>query len=283
MTDRPSARRVLLMAAALTIIPVPCAAASVPELPSYTGYADLADLALGAPLVVIATIHSASRLTPAEAPDVPAGKARFYVTANVTALLKGRGGVPPEISYLVDVPLDARGRPEKLKKAPVVIFASPVAGRPGELRLTAPDAQIGATPEAESRLRGILTAAIAPDAPPHITGIGHAFYVPGSIPGESETQIFLTTEDDRPVSLSVLRRPGEEPRWAVALSEMTDEAAKPPARDTLLWYRLACELPPALPDASIGDLSPENARAAAADYDLVLAGLGPCGRTRKIG
>ncbi len=163
----------------------------------------------------------------------------------------------------------------------MILFAAPVAGRPGELRLIAPDAQIGELPEVEARLRKILTDAIARDAPPRITGIGTAFHVPGAVPGESETQIFLTTADQRPVSLSILRRPGEEAHWAVALSEMTDEAALPPARDTLLWYRLACTLPATLPDSSTSELSSDDARAASADYDLVIAGLGACERTRK--
>jgi len=281
MTDRLPTRSILILAAALTIIPIASPAANVPMLPSYSGYADLADLALNAPVIVLATITSASRLTPQESPGVAAGKARFYVTAKVTTLLKGREGVPPVVTYLADVPLDAQGRPLKLRKAPVVLFGATVAGRPGELRLIAPDAQIGASPESEPRVRAILTAAIARDAPPLITGIGSAFYVPGAVPGESETQIFLTTADQRPVSLSILRRPGEEPHWAVALSEMTDEAAQPPARDTLLWYRLACTLPPALPDSSTSALSPDDARAAAADYSVVMAGLGGCERKRK--
>ena len=68
--------------------------------------------------------------------------------------------------------------------------------------------------------------------------IGNAFHVAGSLPGEGETQMFLTTADARPVSLSILRRPGEQPRWAVALAEIVDEAAGPPQRDTFLWYRL---------------------------------------------
>src|SRR3546814_7628869 len=71
--------------------------------------------------------------------------------------------------------------------------------------------------------------------------------VPGTIPGESETQIFLRTSDQRPVSLSVLRRPGEAPKWSVSLDEMVDESSAPAGRDTLLWYRLACFLPGQLP------------------------------------
>src|SRR3546814_13668580 len=73
-----------------------------------------------------------------------------------------------------------------------------------------------------------------------ITEVGDAFHVPGTIPGESETQIFLRTSDQRPVSLSVLRRPGEAPKWSVSLDEMVDESSAPAGRDTLLWYRLAC-------------------------------------------
>jgi hypothetical protein len=281
MTNRCHICYALLSAIMLTMTPASVTAANAPLLASYGGYADLADLALPAPVIVLATITSASRLKPEEAPGLPAGKLRFYVTANVTALIKGRDGVPPVVSYLVDVPLDPLGRPAKLKKAAVMLFAAPVAGRPDELQLIAPDAQIGASPAVEARIRQIVTAAVARDAPPRITGIGSAFHVPGAVPGESETQIFLTTADQRPVSLSILRRPGEEPHWAVALSEMTDEAALPPARDTLLWYRLACTLPAALPDSSTADLSSDDARAASADYDVVLAGLGPCQRTRK--
>ena len=110
-----------------------------------------------------------------------------------------------------------------------------------------------------------------------MTGVGAAFHVPGSLPGEGETQIFLQTADARPVSLSVLRRPGEEPRWAVALGEIVDEAATPPARDTLLWYRLACFLPATLPQASTASLEEADARQASEDYAFVLARLGACG------
>jgi hypothetical protein len=281
MNKRLSVRSSLLLAAVLTINPPAATASTAAVLPSYAGYADLADLALAAPVIVLATVTSAIRLRPEESPGVAPGKVRFYVTAKVTALLKGRNGVPPVINYLADVPLDADGRPLKLKKASVLLFAAPVPGRPDDLQLIARDAQIGAPPEVEARVRAILTAAVARDAPPRITGIGSAFYVPGAVAGESETQIFLTTADQRPVSLSILRRPGQEPHWAVALSEMTDEAAQPPARDTLLWYQLACTLPPALPASSTSELSATDARAAAADYDVVIAGLGPCQRTRK--
>ncbi|MDB5719868.1 MAG: hypothetical protein JWP15_486, partial [Alphaproteobacteria bacterium] len=75
--------------------------------------------------------------------------------------------------------------------------------------------------------------------------------------------------------------PGEQPRWAVALSEIVYESAAPPNPGSLLWYRLACSLPPTLPAQSLADSDSENAAAAAADYRFVLEQLGACARTRS--
>lgn len=250
--------------------------------PVYT-YADLADRVLPAPIALIATVSQAIRLEPEQAPGLAPGHARLFVEAVSNSLIRGpSGGVPPAIRYLADVPTDAKGRVPKLKGAQVLLLARPVPGRPGELQLISRDAQLIATPELEQRIRAIVTEAVRPDAPPRITGIGSAFHVPGAIPGEGETQIFLTTQNGRPISLNVLRRPGEQPDWSVALSEVVDEAAKPPVKDTLLWYRLACGLPRALPDAAVADLDATAAEAARADYKLVLDGLGPCSRSRDF-
>jgi hypothetical protein len=125
-----------------------------------------------------------------------------------------------------------------------------------------------------------LREVTSPEAPPRIAGIGRAFHVPGAVRGESETQIFLQTADARPVSLTVLRRPGETPFYAVALSEIVDDAAAAPKPDTLLWYRLACTLPRALPERSLAEAESGSAAAIKADYKLVLDRLGPCTRTR---
>lgn len=242
-------------------------------------YADLADVALAAPIVAGAEIRKARRLGKELAAGTPAGHARFHVQADVKALIRGAEGLPARVSYLVDMPLDAANRPPKFKrKMRVLLLASRVPGRPGELRLVAPRAQLPWTPDHEKRARDILLAANAPDAPPRITGPGKAFHVPGSLPGESETQIFLTTSDNRPISLAILRRPGEAPRWAVSLGEMVDDSAAPPARDTLLWYRLACFLPPELPETSTAEMNAEDAAAAREDYRLVMTGLGACAR-----
>lgn len=256
-------------------------ATSQPPVPvtAAQSYADLADLVLASPVIVDATIRSTAKLKGADTAEVPSGLQRLYVEADVAQLIRGGGESPSRVGYLLDVPLDTRGKLPSLKKARVLLFAQP-ATAPGQLQLVAPDAQLRWTPEADVRVRRIATEVLAAQAPPRVTGIGDVFHVPGALPGEGETQVFLQTADNRPVSLSVLRRPGERPHWTVALSEMIDEAAAPPARDTLLWYRLACSLPPALPDRSTTEIAPANAAVAREDYRFVLGELGPCGRTR---
>lgn len=254
----------------------PVAIAQPPVEPAYS-YADLADLSEAAPVAADVTVQDAIRLKGANAATVPPGKVRFYIVADVQALIRGAQGLPGQVTFLADLPLVAN-RPPKLKKNRYLILGTPVAGKPGQLQLAGPDGLIAWAPEIDQRLRGILAAINAPDAPPRITGVGHAFHVPGSLPGESETQIFLTTADGRPVSLNILRRPGERPRWAVALGEIVDAAARPPEPETLLWYRLACFLPRTMPTDSTADLASADAEATQADYALVLAGLGPCVR-----
>ncbi len=274
-SERPEATPTARDAAGSLPVGRPAAAAG-------PGYADMADLVLSAPVIADATIRSTTRIKPAEAPNLAPGLVRLYVEVDVTALVRGAGGLAPRIGYLLDVAPDSRGRIPKFKKARVLLFARVVAGAAGQVQLVAPDAQLEWTPGSDALVRQIAQAALATDAPPVITGVGNAFHVAGALPGEGETQIFLTTSDQRPVSLSILRRPGEQPRWAVALSEIVDEAATPPAPDTLLWYRMACALPRTLPEHSTAAVDPADAGIAREDYAFVLNALGPCGRTRKV-
>ncbi len=241
-------------------------------------YADLADLANRSPVIAIATIGKTEWLHKELAVNVPPGHARLLVTAMVDTLLRGDHGLPPRITYLFDVPLTAANRPPKLRKQKFLIAASEVPGKPDMLQLVSAQAQMAWSESNEALARKIISDLVRPDAAPTIIGIGNAFHVPGSLPGESETQIFLKTKDERPVSLSILRRPGEDPRWSVALGEMVDESAPSPAPDTLLWYRLACFLPDSLPAQSVTDMSPDDAIATNADYRFVMEQLGACKR-----
>lgn len=242
-------------------------------------YADLVDLALASPVVVRATIHRQFRLKPDESPGLAPGFARLYFEADTTALLVGPD-LGESLRFLADVPTDAAGKVPKLAKTPVMVFGKVVPNRPGELQLTAPDTMLPWTPALDSQIRAILTELIKPDAPPAITGVREALHVPGNLAGEGETQFFFATANARPVSISVVRRPGEPTRWGVSFGEIVDQAAQPPQPRTLAWYRLACALPPTLPaGAAISD-SAADRQIAAEDYALVLRELGPCTRNR---
>lgn len=261
---------------------------AAPAAASAYSYADLADLATAAPMTVHARIRGATLLKPDRAPGLAAGYARFYIEADVVGLIRGSGPLAARITYLVDLPLAANGKAPKLKKKqPVLLFARPVAGTAagtnstGSVRLIAPDAQLLWDPATEAQLRAILTELVKPGAPPAITGIANGFHVPGTLPGEGETQLFLDTKTGEPVSLTILTAADGSRRWAAAFGEIVDGSAAVPKRNTLAWYRLACGLPKNLPLNKLAGTAPDDRRKAASDYAVVLGALGECTRTRK--
>ncbi|WP_246586930.1 hypothetical protein [Stakelama flava] len=233
------------------------------------------------PLVIDGVVNSAVRIKGQEAADAPPGYARFYEQINVNALIGGSGALPARVGYVVDVPFSPDGRPPRLRDMRVIAFARPVPGRPAQLQLVARDAQKPWSPELDRMVRSIITESVSQDAPPALTGIGNAFHVPGTIPGEGETQIFLTTSD-APISISILSRPNQQRQWSVSTGDIVDNSAGPPRPDTLLWYRLACGLPQKLPDAALAGQEPSNAAAARDDYQFVRNQLGPCGEQPAV-
>ncbi len=254
--------------------------ALTPGLTPALTYADLADLAAGTPTVVRAKIRSTAPVEAARAPGLRPGHARLYVEARTVALIAGPPLAGDSLRYLHDVALDARGKVPKRPKGDVILFGRTSPARPGDLQLVAPDAQIAWSPETEARLKAVLGELLAADAPPPVRGVREAIYVPGTLAGEGETQLFLATGDGEPASITVVHRPGAGPRWSVSFSEVLDAGGAPPPRDTLAWYRLACFLPPRLaPQAHVSANAADRAQAAA-DYSFVLDALGPCPRTR---
>jgi hypothetical protein len=244
-------------------------------------YADLAGLSENAGVIARISVHDQVAVEPERSPGLAPGKVRLYVEADTEALLKAPGPLGDSLTYLVDVPLTAKGKAPKLKKQSFLIFAQPVPGRPGQLQLVKSDAQLPADASTEARERAVIAALAAPDAPPRITGVRDAMSVPGNLAGESETQLFLETADGTPVSISVVRRPRMEPTWGVSWTEIVDQAAKPPERGTLAWYRLACFLPRNLPEDAYLQRDSAARYQVRADYALVLDQLGPC--TRNLG
>lgn len=243
-------------------------------------YADVADLSVNAPLIAHVTIKEAIKVDPKRVTNAPAGTQRYYIVATTNALIRGQGGIPETIRYIIDLPLNERGRAPKIKKKPFIIFARNLTGASGDIQLAAPDAQVDWTPARDRRVRSLVREIVARNSAPAIAGVGSAFHVPGTIIGEGETQIFLETNNGDPVSVTILSRDGQKKVWAVSLSEIVDEAARAPVRNSLLWYRLACFLPKSLPEESLAGDSAANANQARRDYNLVIQDLGNCPRTR---
>ncbi len=249
------------------------------SVPAVT-YADLADLADSAPVVVLAQVRKVAPVEPERAPGVRPGWTRYYVEARTQALIRGTMPLGQSLRYLVDMPPEASGKAPRIKKKVVLLFAVSVRGPEGDLKLAAPDAQVLWTPDIEARTRAILTALVAPDAPPRITGVREALYVPGTLAGEGETQLFLDTPSHSAASITVQHHPGSPAAWGVSFSELAAQVGSPPQHDTLAWYRLACFLPNALPSGTNLSEDAASRAQAEADYRMVLGDLGPCPRNR---
>jgi hypothetical protein len=274
---RPLVALVVLSAA---IQPAARAADSPVVAAPAPSYADLADLADHAPLVVRAKIRKVAVVEAERAPGLRPGWARLYIEAKTEAVIGGTTALGQDLRYLVDVPLDAKGKVPKLKKKSVILFARAVPARPGELQLVAPDAQLLWDLPLEARIKALLGELYAPGAPQRITGVRQAIHVPGNLAGEGETQIFLTAANGEPAAMTVRRSPGSAPVWGISFSELVSGSGAPD-RDSLAWYRLACFLPSSLPAAANVSESIDDRMAAAQDYAFAMAQLGPCPRLRK--
>ena len=271
-------RKTLLACAAAIALSAPLSAQDRPVVSQ--SYADLVALSDGAALVIRAEVRKQAEVEPERAPGLAPGHARLYLEARTLTLIAGSVPVGEDLRYLVDVPLGENGKAPKLKKQEVILFARPVTGRPGEIQLVDSSSQLPYSPELEARLRPILSDLASPQAPPTVIGISDAFAVEGTLVGESETQLFLETRNDGPVSVTIVRRPGQAPRWGVSWTEIVDQAARPPQPGTLEWYRLACTLPAELPGTANLSRDSRSRALAARDYAFVIEQLGPCGRTR---
>lgn len=276
--------RYMRVTAAATILallsaPLHGAAPSAPVVAA--PYADLADLADSARLVVRAQVRKIAAVEPARARGVRPGWTRYYIEARTEALIRGDTSLGQSLRYLVDMPPDARGKTPAIKKKSVLLFALTAQGPAGDLQLVAPDAQILWDADTEARLRTILAALIAPDAPRKVTGVREAIHVRGNLAGEGETQFFLDTADQSAASITVRHRPDSPPAWGASFSEVAAPVDSPPQQNTLTWYRLACFLPNALPrGVNLSEDAASRAQAEA-DYRMVLGELGPCPRNRS--
>lgn len=239
-------------------------------------YARLADLVIASPTIATVKVKSIVALPPERAPGLAAGQTRFYVQGETVGLIRGDSVIARKVAFLIDGPATKAKKPG-LKNRTLILFGK-VGGRVDQLQLTSSTAALDWSSANEALVRKVLKDAMSRDLPPAITGISSAFHVAGAIRGEGETQIFLETGDGSPISLSVIRRPDEQPHFSASLGEIVDDSASIPEPDTMLWYRLACGLPDALPTRALSELEPADAQAATRDYSAFRDALAPCDR-----
>lgn len=244
-------------------------------------YADLVDLTQESSFIALVEVTKQSAVPADRAPGLAPGHVRLYLQTTLHGLLLGPPAVGATQSFLVDVPADRRGRAPKLRKHRFLIFADPVSGNSSQLQLVQPGSMFASDPVLEQRTRGVIGELAARPAPPVITGVRDAFSMTGNLAGESETQLFLDTKDGSPVSMTVIRRPGMQPQWGVSWTEIVDQSAVAPQKDTLAWYRLACSLGPQLPAGAVSQEDRSARMQAEADYLFVIGQLGPCERIRS--
>lgn len=236
-------------------------------------FADVADLATAAPVIAKARIMSIKSVKVAASDPASAGRKYQMVTVRIDSLIRGQGGIAPRVSFL------SVAGTQRLRGGAIAILYARPATLQAHVQLVSLNALQPWSAELEATTRALTTEILSARPAPAILAPGDAFHVPGTVEGESETQIFLKTATGEPVSLSVVHRAGEKTRWGVSLGEIVDDAAVPPAPGTLLWYRLACGLPDTLPAQSTRGLAVLDAEAARRDYRFVLESLGRCGRT----
>lgn len=282
------------VAIALSVLAVPAAAqitqnsvvsnATAPGIPAPNRYsfADVADLADHATIVVDGSVKSAAKIGKPVIANTGEKRQRFYVELDSGALIRGSQAMAKRLSYLVDMPVDSRGKIAKLKKQRVLIFARPVAGKADMVQLVSPDAQLWWDQTVEGWTRSVIAELLNTNAPARITGVSTAFHAPGNISGTGETQIFLNTAAGAPAALSISSREGVAPIWSANFGEVVGDSMGTPAPNSLSWYRFACGLPERLPASAFDDGGTAHRAKIEYDYALVRAGLGRCVRTRPM-
>jgi len=241
-------------------------------------YDDVMNITLESKLSVDVIIKKVKRLPPTQTINVASNKQRILITAEVQSLIRGTNHLNREIKFLFDAPIDSRGKIPKLKKQRIFAFGFHVANRPDFIRLAHKSSILLYSANKAALVRSITKEVLENDAPQKITGVSSAFHSAGTIIGDGETQIFLDTEFGQPMAISVVSKRRESKRWSVSTSEVIDINASEPIRNSLLGYRIACNLPKAIKPAVIETNDTIAIRKTIEDYNFIQAAIGPCQR-----
>ena len=173
----------------------------------------IADLVVISSLIIDVTVRDVKKVSADQAVGVPTTLQRVLVNADVMALIRGDGGTTPRVRFVLDMQKDTKGKIPKLKKLRMFLFGRQVVNRPGEIQLSRPNALASFSLNNDALVRDITKEAVQLNAPRRIMSIANAFHSVGTMLGEGETQIFLKTDTDQPLTLTVLSRPVLQSRY----------------------------------------------------------------------
>jgi hypothetical protein len=249
-------------------------------------YSDIADLADASPLILKVRIRSV-RTVELPAPEGSKTRVRYQmVNATTLSLIRGTNGIAPQVAFMVAAPPKAKMAAESAL-APVrlraggtmLLFARPAA-RAGQIQLVSRHAAQPWSEALETTTRAITARAAWRQCRARDRGGGATLFTFRVRSREKARRRYSSRRPPAPRYPSPSRiAPGETARWGVSLGEIVDETAFAPAPGSLLWYRLACSLPPTLPDISVRTLPLLDAESARRDYRFVIESLGSCGHT----
>lgn len=253
---------------------------AIGELPADRAptYVDLVEMAGQSDFVGIVMIDDQITLPQERAPSVSAGHVRLYIEALTQSVLASPRPIGEQLVFLVDRPLNDKGKAPEIEQQTFLAFGDLNPDRPRDLQLLSSDALLTMGPVIELRVREVLRQLASLDRPAKITGIKDVISIPGNLAGESETQIFVETQEGAPVSMNVIRRPGMAPRWGISFGDIVDPSARAPERETLAWYQFACHLPRELPEEAFLQRDRDARTRAREDYAYILDDLGSCER-----
>lgn len=253
---------------------------NAPDGQNSISYDDIMEITLESELVVDIIVRKIKNLPNSQTIGVRPDRKRILIIGEVQSLIRGKNGLNQEVQFLFDAPIDSRGKIPKYKKMRFLAFGRHIAGNSGFIRLSRTASMTAYSNRINNMVRNNIREAIAANAPQKIIAINSAFHSPGTIIGEGESQIFLSTEFDQPMAISVISKQGQNRRWSVSTSEVIDINATEPKRFSLLGYRLACSLPRSLDPSIIESDDSRNRDKVKSDYKLVLDSVGPCQRQR---
>ncbi|APG62136.1 hypothetical protein LPB140_04185 [Sphingorhabdus lutea] len=242
-------------------------------------YVDLADIILSSPIIIDGIVTKEKKVPASQTPFLDKKLQRKLVELQLNSLIRGKNGMPATVRFVMDVRANAKGKFPKFKKQRIMVFGDNQGLPMGDLRLLRPDIFFNYDPQLDRMVRNITKEALLLDAPQKITGVQSAYHSSGTIIGTGLTEIFFATEKGQPLAILIDTDAQNGKSWSVSNEEVLGSNRPIVRQNTLLWYRLACELPQSIATDKMGGDDKDIHARIQSDYAFVRAKLGKCERT----